>query len=141
MLFDDIQKDLRLSLIYKNEIKRNCLRMIISDIKNQTINVGKEITDDICLNCIKKSVRQHQESIKTFKNANRLDLSNKEEQELKYIEKYLPKMLSEDETKVIIDNILNTVEATKKNMGLIMKQLPKEVDKKIASKYLNSILK
>lgn len=72
---------------------------------------------------------------------NREDLAWKEREELNYIQIYLPKMLSEDETKVIIDNILNTIEATKKNMGLIMKQLPKEVDKKIASKYLNSILK
>ena len=49
-------------------------------------------------------------------------------------------MLSEDETKIILDNILQTVEATKKNFGAVMKQLPKDVDKKLASKLLNGML-
>ena len=47
----------------------------------------------------------------------------------------------EAETKVVIENILMNVEATKKNMGIIMKQLPKDVNRKIASKILSSLLK
>ena len=50
-------------------------------------------------------------------------------------------MLDEAETMVVIENILMSVEATKKNMGIIMKQLPKDVDRKIASKILSSLLK
>lgn len=141
MIYEKLQSDIKDAMINKNSLKRDCLRSIVSEIKNQTVNAGKEITDDICLKVISKSVKQHNDSIENFKLGNREDLAWKEREELNYIQIYLPKMLSEDETKVIIDNILNTVEATKKNMGLIMKQLPKEVDKKIASKYLNSILK
>ena len=105
------------------------------------MNAGKEITEDIVLKVIQKSVKQHKDSIESFKAGGREDLAEKELEELKHIEVYLPKMLSEDETKTIIENILTNVEATKKNMGLIMKQLPNEVDKKIASKILNSLLK
>ena len=141
MIYEKLQSDIKDAMINKNSLKRDCLRSIVSEIKNQTVNAGKEITDDICLKVITKSVKQHNDSIENFKLGNREDLAWKEREELNYIQIYLPKMLSEDETKVIVDNILNTVEATKKNMGLIMKQLPKEVDKKIASKYLNSILK
>ena len=141
MIYEKLQSEIKDAMINKNSLKRDCLRSIVSEIKNQTVNAGKEITDDICLKVISKSVKQHNDSIENFKLGNREDLAWKEREELNYIQIYLPKMLSEDETKVIIDNILNTVEATKKNMGLIMKQLPKEVDKKIASKYLNSILK
>ena len=141
MIYEKLQSDIKDAMINKNSLKRDCLRSIVSEIKNQTVNAGKEITDDICLKVISKSVKQHNDSIENFKLGNREDLAWKEREELNYIQIYLPKMLSEDETKVIVDNILNTVEATKKNMGLIMKQLPKEVDKKIASKYLNSILK
>jgi len=141
MIYEKLQSDIKDAMINKNSLKRDCLRSIVSEIKNQTVNAGKEITDDICLKVISKSVKQHNDSIENFKLGNREDLAWKEQEELNYIQIFLPKMLSEDETKVIVDNILNTVEATKKNMGLIMKQLPKEVDKKIASKYLNSILK
>ena len=141
MIYEKLQSDIKDAMINKNSLKRDCLRSIVSEIKNQTVNAGKEITDDICLKVLSKSVKQHNDSIENFKLGNREDLAWKEREELNYIQIYLPKMLSEDETKVIVDSILNTVEAIKKNMGLIMKQLPKEVDKKIASKYLNSILK
>jgi uncharacterized protein YqeY len=127
-------------MLSKDNVKRDCLRSIVSEIKNQTVNAGKEITEDIVLKCIQKSVKQHKDSIESFKAGGRDDLAEKELEELKHIEVYLPKMLSEDETKTIIENILTNVEATKKNMGIIMKQLPNEVDKKIASKLLAKML-
>jgi len=68
-------------------------------------------------------------------------LAEKEKAELVVLQEYMPKMLSEEETKLVIDNILQTVEAVKKNFGIIMKQLPREVEKKIASKILNGLLK
>lgn len=141
MLYDKIQSDIKQAMFSKNNVKRDCLRSIMSEIKNQTVNAGKEITDDICLKVITKSVKQHNDSIENFKSGNREDLALKEFEELQYIECYLPKMLSEDETKQVIDGILQNVEAVKKNMGNIMRQLPSNADKKIASKYLNQILK
>ena len=50
-------------------------------------------------------------------------------------------MMDENETRQVIDNILQNIEPLKKNMGLIMKQLPKETDKGMASRILKEILK
>lgn len=138
--YEKIQSEIKSAMLNKDNVKRDCLRSIVSEIKNQTVNAGKEITEDIVLKCIQKSVKQHKDSIESFKAGSREDLAEKESEELKHIEVYLPKMLSEDETKTIIENILMNVEATKKNMGIIMKQLPNEVDKKIASKLLAKML-
>ena len=140
-VFEQLSNDIKDAMFSKNTVKRDCLRGIVSEIKNQTINAGKEITDEICLKVIQKSVKQHSDSIENFKAGNREDLALKEAEELSYIEGYLPKMLDEAETKVVIENILMNVEAIKKNMGIIMKQLPKDVDRKIASKILSSLLK
>ena len=140
-IYEKIQCEIKNAMLNKDNVKRDCLRGIVSEIKNQTVNAGKELTEEIVLKVIQKSVKQHKDSIESFKIGGREDLAEKELEELKHIEVYLPKMLSEDETKTIIENILTNVEATKKNMGFIMKQLPNEVDKKIASKILNSILK
>lgn len=139
-IFNKITTDIKNAMIDGNTVKRDCLRGIVSEIKNQSINAGKEITDDICLKVIQKSAKQHSDSIENFKIGNREDLALKESEELTYISVYLPKMLSEEETKVVIENILQNVEATKKNMGIIMKQLPKDVDRKLASVILNKIL-
>ena len=139
-IYEKIQSEMKNAMRDHNNVKRDCLRSLVSDIKNQTINAGKDITDDIVLRCIQKSVKQHNDSIESFVAGNRTDLAEKESNELQYLTCYLPKMLSEDETKTIIENILMNVEATKKNMGIIMKQLPSDVDKKIASKLLAKML-
>ena len=141
MLYEKIQADIKNAMIGKNTVKRDCLRSLVSEIKNQTINSGKEITEDIVLRCIQKSVKQHNDSIEQFKAAKRDDLVLKEMEERKYLEVYLPKMLDENATFDIIATILQTIEPVKKNMGTIMRFLPKEVDRGLASKLLKEILK
>ena len=139
--YEKIQEDIKDAMWSKNNVKRDCLRSLVSEIKNQTINAGKELTDDIVIKCVQKSVKQHNDSIEQFKTAKRDDLALKEMEEKTYIEAYLPKMLDEDETRKVIDNILQTVEPLKKNMGTIMKLLPKEVDRGMASRILKEVLK
>lgn len=139
--FEKIQEQIKAAMRANDNTTRDCLRSLVADIKNQSINAGKELTDDVVLKCIQKAVKQHEDSIEQFRNAGRRDLLAKESEEYVILKSYLPKMLSEDETKIILDNILQTVEATKKNFGVVMKQLPKDVDKKLASKLLNGMLK
>ena len=95
----------------------------MADIKNKTVNEGKEITDDICKSVVKKHIKQHEDSIKQFTDANRTDLVAKEALELTYLKFYVPNMMSEEETKCEIDNYikLNNVELIKKNVGSLMK--------------------
>ena len=141
MIYENIQADIKSAMLCKNTVKRDCLRSLVSEIKNQTINAGKEITEDIVLRCIQKSVKQHNDSIEQFTRANRDDLVLKEIEEKKYLEVYLPRTLDENETFDVIATILQTIEPFKKNMGTIMRLLPKEVDRGLASKLLKEILK
>jgi uncharacterized protein len=141
MIYDKLTADIKAAMLSKDTVKRDCLRSLVSEIKNQTVNAGKEITDDIVLKCVQKSVKQHQDSISQFEEAGRTDLAEKEKTELSHIEKYLPKMASAEETERIIRLILETVEPIKKNMGLVMKQLASDIDKKRASKILQGLLK
>jgi uncharacterized protein YqeY len=142
-LYDQLQNEIKNAMINKNTVKRDCLRSIISDIKNQTVNAGKELSEDIVLKCIQKSVKQHKDSIDSFKSGGREDLAIKEIEELSYLECYLPKMLSETETMHVISEIIsnNNIEPIKKNMGMIMKLLPSNVDKKLSSKIISTLLK
>lgn len=145
MLFEQINEDIKDAMKSKNDVKRNCLRSIVSEIKNQTVNAGKPITDDICIKVVQKSVKQHNDSIEQFTKANRVDLVENEKSELAYISVYLPRMLNESETEALISDVMTEMafSSEKKNMGQIMKILKtnKEVDGKIASTILNRILK
>ena len=69
------------SEMFKNDnFTRDCLRMIVSDIKNQTVNANpqKEITNDVCLKILQKSAKTHKDSIEQFKSAGRVELVEKE---------------------------------------------------------------
>lgn len=141
MVYDTILADIKAAMLAKDEVKRDCLRSLVSDIKNQSVNAGAELTEEIVLKCVKKAVKQHCDSIEQFEGAGRADLVAREKAELEVLSAYLPKMLSEEETREVIDAILQTIEAVKKNFGLVMKQLPKEVDRKVASAILKLVLK
>ena len=148
MLYDTILNDIKTAMIEKNVIKRDCLRSLVSEIKNQTVNAGKELTEDVVLKCIQKSVKQHNDSIEQFKAANRTDLLERETTECAILSAYLPKMYSDLETQTIILKIVveNKIEEKKANMGKIMKLLNSRedrnlIDKKAASQYLSVLLK
>lgn len=140
-LIEETQQKIKAAMKANDIVARDCLRSIMSDIKNKTINEGKPMSDDVALKCIQHSVKQHNDSIKQFNTAGRKELAEKEEAELAALSEFLPSMLDEDETKAVIEGILMAVEATKKNFGKVMKMLPDEVDKKVASKILSSMLK
>lgn len=143
-LYNKIFDDLKESMKNKDPARSSVLKMVISEIKNKTINDGKEITDDICKQVVKKSIKQHEDSIKQFTDANRTELVAKEALELTYLKFYVPNMMSEEETKSEINNIIkvNNIPLAKQNIGQIMKIVKSydNIDMKIASKYLNSIL-
>ena len=147
-IFDKLQTAIKDAMIGGLPTKRDCLRGVISEIKNQTINAGKDMTDEICLSVIRKSVKQHNESIDQAKMNKREDIALKESEELTYLEEFLPNMLSEDHVKDIVSKVIsaNSIELTKKNFGRIMKELNSHpdsalIDRKFVSSYLNRILK
>lgn len=140
-IYDTIVSDIKEAMLSKNTTKRDCLRSVVSEIKNQTVNAGKELTDEICLKVLNKAAKQRKDSIANFRSGNREDLAAKESEELRYIEEYLPKMLDESATRDVIDTILirDNLKLEKKSIGLVMKQLPKEVDRGMAAKILQTM--
>ena len=148
IVYQKILDDIKEAMKAHDNAKRDCLRSIVSEIKNQTVNAGKELTEDICMAVLKKAVKQRNDSISSFKLGGRDDLAQKEETELKFIEAYLPKMLSEFEVQRIILQIIveNKLEEKKQNMGKIMKFISARpdanlIDRKYASQYLGILLK
>ena len=83
--YDKIQVDIKEAMLNKDVVKRDCLRSIISEIKNRTVNAGKELSESICIDVLKKAVKQHNDSIESFKAGKREDLALKEMEELKHI--------------------------------------------------------
>lgn len=124
MLLDTIKADIQASLKEGNSLRVSTLRMTLSAIRNSAINKygaqGEDgLTDQDVLDVIQKQAKERKESIEAYNTAGRTDLVEKEQQELDILMQFLPKELTDEELKTIVQPIIASGE---KNFGLIMKQ-------------------
>lgn len=145
-IFEKIQQEIRDAMVLKDTVRRDCLRSVVSEVKNLTVNANPpcEIDDTVCLKVVSKAVKSHKDSISQFEKAGRDDLVEKERVELDVLEDFLPKTLDEAETFAEIEGFLSEsgLERTKRNMGSIIKGISgvPGLDRSVAAKILQRIL-
>ena len=149
-LREKIENDYKSAVKSQDKSKISTYRLILSGIKDLDIanrsGPIKKDTDDLDITqLLKKMIKQRSESIEVYKNNNREDLLKIEKQEVDILLNYLPKQLSEDETKKLCEKYVNELNANNiKDMGKIMGALKKnhsnELDFSIAGKILKEIL-
>ena len=138
------------SMKSKNIQEVNTLRLILSAIKdkeieNRTKPDSKEINDEQILILLQNLIKQRNDSIDSFKKANREDLVTKENDEIEIISNFLPKQLSQEEVTDIIKNIIDEKKLSSiKDMGAIMGLLKSKysgsVDMGLAGKIAKELL-
>ena len=146
-MIKNIRNDLKEAMKSGDKNQINALRNLISRLKSKEIEIGSELNEEISLKVCMSAAKQIKDSIEQFKNANRIDLIEKEEIELAIIENYLPKQMPEEEIVSIIQNVINETNAQSpsdmgKVMGPAMKRVAGKADGKIVQtlvlKELNS---
>ena len=142
-----IQKDLAVAMKEKNALKTAALREIKTAImKYKTAPDYKgTCTDNDIIGIIQKLVKQHTESGDIYKAAGRTDLASEEFGQMKYLEEYLPKMMSNEKLENVIDTViqdlgLSTMKDMGKVMGYLKETFPNQYDAKYASTYIKSKL-
>ena len=130
-LREKIETDYKSAAKAKDKNKISTYRLILSGIKDLDINnrskpEKKETDDEVIKKLLKKMIKQRSESIELYKKNNRKDLQEIEESEVEVISQYLPKQLTEEETKKICIEIINSTGASSiKDMGKVMGELKK----------------
>ena len=128
-LRDKIETDYKNALKSKDKNKISTYRLILSGIKDLDINNRsgpnkKETDNEDIKKLLKKMIKQRSESIEVYKKNNRYDLLEIEEGEVNVLSEYLPKQMSEEETKNICKEIIEKTGANSvKDMGKVMGQL------------------
>ena len=131
-LKDKIDTDYKNALKSKDKIQISTYRLILSGIKDLDISnrsgPNKKDTDDGDIKkLLKKMIKQRSESIDIYKKNNRKDLLEVEEKESEILSGYLPKQLSEEETKKICTQTVSKLGASSiKDMGKVMGELKKQ---------------
>ena len=146
-LKETIETEYKNALKAKDKSKISTYRLILSSIKDLDISNRsgpnkKETDDDDIKKLFKKMAKQRAESIDIYKKNNRSDLLEIEQNEFKIITSFLPKQLSENDTKKICEETISSLGATTiKDMGKVMGELKKKYADEIDFAKAGALLK
>ena len=137
-----LEQDMMQALKSKEKERAGALRLIISKCKNKAIELRKELSDQEIIKVLQTVAKQHKESIKLYKEGNRNDLVEAEEQELGFVEVYLPSMMSEEDLRGLVSSVVAEVGATgMADFGKVMPNVMKQGAGKIDGNTAQSIVK
>ena len=146
-LKETIETEYKNALKAKDKTKISTYRLILSSIKDLDITNRsgpnkKETDDEDIKKLLKKMVKQRAESIDIYKKNNRKDLLEVEQSEYDILTGFLPKQLSEEETKKICtDTIAKLGASSVKDMGKVMGELKKSYSDEIDFSKAGALIK
>ena len=125
-IFNTIKSDMYNAMKAGEKVKSTALRPALSKIKDKQIEKREPLNDDEIIKVLRGLVKQRDESIRLYTDAGRDDLADNEKLEKKYLETYLPKMLSNEEVAIIVETVIKDLNADSINdIGKIMPEVMK----------------
>lgn len=121
-LLDQLNADMKEAMKAKQKDRLSVIRMLKASLQNETIHLGvAELNEEQELTVLSREVKQRRDSLKEFRDADREDLAEKIEQELVYLNAYLPAQLTEEEIKQLISETAKMINAINpSDMGKLM---------------------
>ncbi len=133
--------DLKQAMKDGDTVKRSILRLLMASINNAEKAKQTALENPDILGIIAKEVKQHQESIESFKQGNRQDLVDKETAEMAILQGYLPQQMSRDEIVTAAKQVISEVGAQGPgDKGRVMKELMPKMKGRADGKEINDVV-
>lgn len=148
MISTDIREKLKDAMRNKDQTALDTYRGLISAFTSELLAQGKtpqdEVTDDIALSVIKKTIKQRKDAISQFEAAGRTDLVDADKAQLALLEGFMPEQMSEADIKVIAEKKkaeLNVSDTSKIGIlvGAVMKETGGNADGAIVKKVVEEL--
>jgi len=141
-LKDKIKADIKEAMRAKDVTKRDTLRNLNTAIKQVEVDERRELNDSEVEAILTKYLKQREDALKQFKEANREDLVAKEEAEIAIVKAYLPEPLSDEELKSLVEEVAKELGATSmKDMGKVMGAIKSKVGSRADGGKVNKFFK
>ena len=135
-------EDMKDAMKEKNEVKKNTIQMVRAAILQVEKDKGIEMDDNKIIDIISKEVKKRKDAIADFEKGGREDLVAQTKEEISYLEGYLPKQLSREEVKEIVEEVIKQTGASSmKDMGTVMKAAKEKIGASSDGKTINEIVK
>ena len=120
-LVERITDDMKTAMKAKDSLALGAIRMLRAALKDKEIEMGKTLEENDVIGVISKLIKQRKDSATQYIDANRPELAEKENAEIKVLEVYLPEQMSDDEVSTLIQSaIAETGASSMKDMGAVM---------------------
>lgn len=141
-----LSQDIKTAMKAGEGDKVTALRMLSAAIKQIEVDSNTELNDEAVITILRKELKKRQDSSTQYKDANRTDLAQKEDFEIKLIEQYLPAQMSAELVKEKVSSLLQAQGLSEKKdfgraMGVVMKELGNNADGNVVKQAVNDYLK
>jgi uncharacterized protein YqeY len=137
-----LQNDLKQAMLKQDDLRKRTLRMVMASLKLAEVDQKAELDDPAILGLIQKEVKSRQESVDEAKQAGRDDLVERSQAEIEVLQEYLPKALSEDELKALVQETIDEVGAEgPADMGKVMKAIMPRIQGRADGKMVSELVR
>ena len=142
MLTGDVQQEMTAAMRAGDTERRDALRLLIAAFQNARIAAGHELSDEEARRVLQREAKQRRESIAEYERARREDLAGRERAELRIIEGYLPRPLTEPELTDLARQVVAEVGASSPgDLGRVMRPLMERVAGRADGRRANEIVR
>jgi uncharacterized protein YqeY len=140
-----LQEALKQAMISRDNLRRDVIRMTLSEFKQVEIDERKTLAPDEMLTILQREVKKRRESIEEASKAGRADIAEEVEAEIKILEAFLPAQLSREAIETLVKAAIAESGATSakdmgKVMGVLMPKVKGQADGKIVNEVVRELL-
>lgn len=137
----EIEEKLKKAIKDKDREKTSVLRLLLTAIKNKEVEKRRPLSDEEYFSVIRSLIRQHEESIESFKKGGRQDLVDLEQKELEVLKELLPPPLSETELNLAVEEAISELNARdRRDMGRVIKLILEKFSGRVDGKKVSELV-
>ena len=142
MLKEKLLEDLKESMKEKNVIRKNVVQLVRAAILQIEKDKKIEVSDSQIVEIIAKEAKKRKDALEDYQKSGREDLIEQMNQEIKILNEYLPKQLTEEELTQKMQEIITELGATSiKDIGAVMKKAKETIGAAANGKAINEVAK
>jgi uncharacterized protein YqeY len=139
---EELTAALKSAMKEKNTIKKNTVRMILSNIKNAEIDSGKELGDPEINGILQKQLKMRNDTLKDAVSINRQDIIQEANLEIEIIKSFLPESMDPEALKKIVSEIISEIGAeSMRDMGKVMQAALPKVSGKASNAEISAVVR
>lgn len=141
---ESITAGMKKAMLAKDMVALGALRGLKAAMQNAQVargNVHELLPEPEAMQVVRKQIKQREDAIAMYEKAGRAELSEKEKAEIAVLEAFLPREMTEEELRPLVDAVVTELGATsKKDMGRVMKEMQQRTEGRAPGKLLSALV-